>query len=69
MLITNANSCSDIVILKVRIKLSNVLVARKSRSMFGIKALIMAKAVKVRPKRVENTVDRKGIDVRCKEVT
>jgi hypothetical protein len=69
MLITNANSCSDIVILKVRIKLSNVLVARKSLSMFGIKALIMAKAVKVKPKRVENTVEKKGTDVRCKEVT
>jgi hypothetical protein len=50
-------------------KLSNVLVARKSLSMFGIKALIMAKAVKVRPKRVENMVEKKGTDVRCKEVT
>ena len=66
---TNAISCNDIVILKVRMKLSNVFVARKSRSIFGMKALIMAKAVKVRPKRVENTVERKGTDVRCKEVT
>lgn len=60
MLRISAINCRYIVILNVVMKVSNVLVARKSLSMFDIKAPIMAKAVKVRPSSVENTVSRIG---------
>lgn len=60
MLRTRAVNCKYSVILNVIMKVLKVFVARKSLSMFGINAPIIANAVKVNPSSVENTVDKNG---------
>lgn len=63
MLTIRDSSSSNIVSLNVLSNTSKVCVLRKSRSIFGMNAPMMEKAVKVKPSNVEKMVAKKGIPV------